>query len=338
MKKSAVLMFGLVLLIGMSWATVVSMPDILKPENIVIDKGLILITEFPHVYIYSLDDFRLINKIGKQGEGPKEFAQYVRIQKDPESPDAIVVGSHMKMTYFTTQGEYIEEKRAKGSGGNVYKPFGKKYVSYGFFQDQESKTVFGTIDLYDGDLKKITEIYKEEAPLQQGREINALGTWGAWFRIFADKIFITGKKDGVVLVFDNNGKMLYEIAHEYERLKVTQKDKDRYHHYFKTDPQFKQFYDLMKDQIRFPDHFPAIRGMDVVDGKVYVNGYLRPDGTTEFTVFDIGGTVLKEKIYLNLPEATARDLYPYTIHEDHIYQLVDNDEIEEWELRITAIK
>lgn len=338
MKKILLLFFLLAFAAGLQLAKVVPMPDLLKPENIVIDKGLILVTEFPHVYLYSLDDFRLIKKLGKAGEGPREFSNYIRVQKDPKNQDLIVVGSHMKMSYFTTEGEFKKEIRAKGSAGNVYKPFGKKYVSYGFFQDQEAKTVYQTIELYDENLKKIKEIYREEAALQQGREINALGTWGAWFRLSEDRIFVTGEQDGVILVYDEKGEKLFDISHDFEKIRVTQKDKDRYHNYFKTDPQTRHLYDNIKPLIVFPDYFPRIRGMDVVDNRIYVNGYLRSDGTTEFTIFDLGGNLLKEKIRLNLPEATARDLYPYTIHDEKIYQLVDNDQTEQWELRITEMK
>ena len=74
--------------------------------------------------------------------------------------------------------------------------------------------------------------------------------------------------------------------------------------------------------------------MDVTDGKVYVNGYLRRDGTTEFTLFDLKGKLLKDKIYLTLPEISARDLYPYTINGGKLYQVVDNDDTEVWELHI----
>ena len=338
MKKITFASFFLVFLAIALQSNVVPMPELMKPENIVIDKDLILITEFPHVYIFSLKDFKLIKKIGKQGEGPREFAGYVRIQKDPEYPDRVVVGSHMKMTYFSTDGNYIEEKRAKGSAGNVYKPFGKNYVSYGFYQDQDTKTAYQTIDLYNANLKKIKRIYQQENVFQQGREINALGTWGAWFRIYEDKIFVTGEKDGAVLVYNDKGDKLYEITHEYDKMKVTQKDRDRYHNFFKTDPQTRQFYDNFKDLLVFPAYFPSIRGMDVVDGKVYINSYLREDGTTDFTIFDIGGNLLKEHVMLTLPEATARDLYPYTIYDDNLFQLVDNPETEEWELRIIPIK
>jgi hypothetical protein len=71
-----------------------------------------------------------------------------------------------------------------------------------------------------------------------------------------------------------------------------------------------------------------------VDDKIYVNGYRRVSGFTEFTVFDLDGKLLKEKIFLNLPEASARDLYPYTIQEGKLFQLVDNEETEEWSLHI----
>jgi len=47
--------------------------DLFRPELIRVDQNQIYITEGPRVYIYSLDDFKLIGKFGAKGEGPQEF-------------------------------------------------------------------------------------------------------------------------------------------------------------------------------------------------------------------------------------------------------------------------
>jgi len=187
-------------------------------------------------------------------------------------------------------------------------------------------------------LKKIKEIYRQKNSFQQGRKIYALGTSGAWFRLFHNKIFITGEKDGYVFVYDDNGDNLFSIECKAKRLKVTEKDKARYHYYYKTDPRTKQFYEAFKSNLIFPDYFPKIRGLDIVDNKIYVNGYLRADGKTEFIIYDLKGKLLKENIVLLLPERDLMGLYPYTISNGKLFQVVDNEATEEWELHIHTIE
>ena len=337
MKKYLILAIVFVMMIPSVYAAekIVEMSRLKRPATIIVDGGQILIAEFPTVYVYSQEDYSFLTSFGKEGDGPREFSQYIRIQKDPENPDKIVVGSHMKMSYFTREGKFISEKRPRTAGlAVVYKPFGEQFVSYGNYQDSETKTNYQTVVLYDKDMKKIKEVYKEKNVFQQGRKINALRTWGAWFRLYDDRIFITGEKEGYVLLYDRDGNFKREIKCDLRSLKVRDGDKARYHEFFRTDPQTKNFYDAFKQQIDFPSDFPVIRGMDVVDDKLYVNGYPGPDGRTEFAIYDLDGKLIKNKIYLPLPEATARDLYPYTIKDNKLYQLVDNDDEEVWELHI----
>ncbi len=341
MKKYLIVLFIITLLVPFIYSVekIVQMSRLSKPATIVVDGGQILIAEFPKVYVYSQKDYSFITSFGKQGDGPREFSQYVRIQKDPENLDKIVVGSHMKMSYFTRDGKFISEKRPKTSGVvSVYKPFGDKFVSYGQYQDQKTKTNYQTIILYDKDMKKIKHIYEEKATFQQGRKINVLRTWGAWFRIWNGQIFVTGEKEGYVLIYDENGNLKKELKCELGELKVRDSDKKRYHEFLSTDPQFKRFYENIKQLVDFPSVFPIVRGMDVVDDKLYVNGYPNPDGRTEFAIYDLNGKLIKNRIFLPIPEATARDLYPYTIKDDKLYQLVDNDDEEVWELHIHDLK
>lgn len=341
MKKYLVVLFTLTLLSSFiaGVENVVKLTEINKPGNIVVDGGQILISEFPVVYVYSQKDFRFITKFGKSGEGPREFNQYIRIQKDPENPDKIVIGSHLKISYYSRDGKFISEKRPKGAGfANVYKPFGKNFVSYGGYQDKEKKINYATVELYDSNMKKIKQVYKEPQFFQQGRKLNPLRTWGAWFRLYKDQIFITGEKEGYVMIYDYNGDKSGEIKVVLDKLNVRGSDEKRYHEFFRTDPQMRNFYEQFKQQIEFPSSFPVIRGMDVVDDKLYVNGYQNPDGKTEFAVYDLKGNLLKSKVYLIIPEATARDLYPYTIKDGKVYQLVDDVDEEIWELRIHDLK
>lgn len=341
MKKYLIVLFTITLFSPLihGGEKIVELSELNKPATIIVDGGQILIAEFPRIYVYSQKDFSFITSFGKQGDGPREFSQYTRIQKDPENPDKIIIGSHMKMSYFTRDGKFISEKRPKTGGlGNVYKPFGDKYVSYSGFQDKEKKIVYQSIVLYDSNLKKIREIYREPQFFQPGKKLNPLRTWGAWFRLFEDKIFVTGEKEGYVMIFNSKGYLEKELKCGLKKLKVRDSDIKRYHEFFRTDPQTKNFYDAVKAQFQFPPVFPIIRGMDVVDDKLYVNGYPGPDGKTEFEVYDLNWKLIKSNVYLQIPEATARDLYPYTINDGKLYQLVDDVDEEVWELHIHDLK
>ncbi|MCP5105464.1 MAG: hypothetical protein GY950_18905, partial [bacterium] len=53
---------------------VIPLPELMKPEHpLYFDKTQMYVIEGTSIYIYSLTDFKLVKKFGKQGEGPKEF-------------------------------------------------------------------------------------------------------------------------------------------------------------------------------------------------------------------------------------------------------------------------
>lgn len=316
---------------------VVPLPEIQKPENIIVDQNQILITEFPHVYIYSLKDLKLIKKFGKSGEGPREFFNYVRIQFDPKNPQYICVGSHMKMSYFTRTGEFVKETRSKtSSAANVYKPVGKNYAAYGI--QQIDKTVYSTINLHDQNLKKIKELVRWESVFQQGRSLNPTDTdlSGGQFRIFNNKIFFMHREDGRIEIFNQNGDKLQTVNYEYERVPVTQKDRDGIDEHFKTDPRFRRFYDIFKTQVKYPGHWPSTIDHLMTDNKLCVLTNKKDGGRSEFIIFDMNGKLLK-RVMVPLKFANLRETYPFTINYGKLFQLADNEDTEEWELHIHSI-
>ena len=73
MKKTGLFLLILFITTFAFTGVVKTFPDLMRPGRIMVDKDKLYILEFPHIYIYSLDDFRLIKKFGRQGEGPQEF-------------------------------------------------------------------------------------------------------------------------------------------------------------------------------------------------------------------------------------------------------------------------
>ena len=87
----------------------------------------------------------------------------------------------------------------------------------------------------------------------------------------------------------------------------------------------------MKDKIKFPRYFPGVQHFTVADKKVYVLTFRQKNGQNEFIIFDIKGKFLK-KAAAPVKEKDPEHLSPFTIKDGKFYQLVENEEEENWEL------
>jgi hypothetical protein len=87
----------------------------------------------------------------------------------------------------------------------------------------------------------------------------------------------------------------------------------------------------------FPDYFPVIRYLYISSDKIYVQTYKKENGKNEFFILNINGQLIKI-VYLSIVKMYGDSFsYPFTVYNGNLYQLVDNDNLEEWELHITAI-
>ncbi len=312
-------------------------PDLLKPKTIEVDKEQIYITDGATVYIYSKKDFSLVKKFGRKGEGPQEFTiippnVLLRVMLQP---DHILVNSMGKVSFFTKKGEYIKEiKHSIALGTGILFPMENQYAAFDFAQ--EDKKFFLTPNIYDSHLKKVKEIMRIEVPLR-GQRYKALEK-ALFMQATRDKIYISAEKDFVIDVFDKTGKKLFSIHQKYELLKFTDTHKEEILNYYKTHPDFKQYYEVIKNFIQFPDEFQAIRNFFASDQKLYVQTFLIKDGKTEFYIFGSNGKFLK-KVWLPIAITLPLEQFQlFTIYNDKLYQLIENEDEEEWELHITEIK
>lgn len=341
MKKCVILVVFAVISSLLLHGKIIPLPGIQKAETVIIDQNQLLITEFPHVYIYSLKDFKLVKKIGKSGEGPAEFSTVVRVQPDPGQPDKIVVNSRMKVSYFTRKGDFIKEIRSKSNANtNNYKPMGNDiFAAYGFRQDKQ-RVLYVTVSFFDAHLKKIKEVFAWKGVMQFGQaRVNPTDSdlAGGEFKIFDKKLFVLIREEGTVKIFDINGKLLQTIDYNYKRRDITQQDRDRFLEFYKNSKKYRAVYQRFGQQFKFPSKFPATRELSVNDDKIYVLTNIEKDGKSEFIIFDLKGKFLKQALVPYVFE-NPRDPYPYAIHNGSIYQLVDNEDTEEWELHINEIK
>ena len=318
---------------------IVPFPDLAIPQEIIIDQNQIFITEFPQVYIYSLNDFKLITKFGRAGEGPQEFFQFVRVRINPDSPEYILVGSQMRMSFFTREGKFFKEIRLEVNtrGRRIFEPLGKRYAMYGSYE--ENKIMYRTVDLYDETLNnKIKQVTMWKLILQQTRPINFTDRdlQGGEFTTYDKKIFVLLREKGDVDVFDDDGKKLFSINYDYERVPVTKEDEMEIRNFFQKTPGRRQFYESVKQQLFFPTYFPVARQLTIADNKIYVLTNKKEKGKSEFVIFDIKGKFLK-KIMVPFKNMDPHESYPFTIFDGKIFQFMENEKTEKWELQINEI-
>jgi hypothetical protein len=310
------------------------LPELTDPHAIMVDRDEIIVEDFPKIWIYSLKDFKLKHSFGKQGEGPGEFLQrsgYVRLNISVRK-DLIFVESSGRLTFFSRRGEYMRQLNSAASG-YLFKPLvNGKLVAHKNIVSKN--TLYKTLNLFNGsDLKLEKQFFRIKHGIQPGKVIVV---FDKVLRSFADDryIYVVSGFDFNIEVFDFEGRPVSKISpKDYQPPGISEKDKEEAHAYLKT---ALSSYPLIKDRLRFPEHFLAIRNIVLDDQLLYVTTYCRTDQGLECFVFHRNGNG-HQKIFLPVARDNVLREYPYDIDEGILYQLVENQSQESWELHIRKI-
>lgn len=299
-------------------------PQHSKPELIKVGKNLICINEDAVVYLYDLNDFKLIKKFGRKGEGPGEFSTSMIINILEEK---IMIESRGKLSFYSLKGDLIKEIRRLPKYRRL-KILEDRYVaSSGIL----SKEVYHNVaKILDTDFNELKTFYHDEAMYHQQKQgTNYATTWD--FDVSEKKCFIVGSSDFKIDVFNKNGDSLYTISPYYKRVKFPQEFIDAWFKRVKR-RRGMNFYNYAKKKVRWPEFFPAIRDLIVDDGHVYVMTYQRKQGKSEFFIFNLEGKLVKKTFVPLQDYDDGVALFPYSIKNNFLYQLIDNEDTEEWEL------
>ncbi len=311
---------------------VATFPDLLKPTGLVIDDNNIYITENTTIYIYSLKDFKLIKKFGKSGEGPQEFNRFVTITP---LKDKLLINSMSKISYYTKNGEYIKEIKTKGGFSFLYQPLGDKYIGRGV--SAKDNTRYVSINLYDKDLNKISTLINQEDDNQFGKGVLKILNTTLSYTTFNNKLYLVNGSDFEIKIFDSSAKEVMLIKRDYKKRKFTEEDKQMVFDEIKSSPQQRQFLEAIKKIAVFPKEWPAIASVFERDNVIYVSTFKSKDKTKyEFLLFDANGKFI-HSMYIPLKFQTALRPYPMSIKNGKLYQLIENEDEEEWELHESFI-
>jgi hypothetical protein len=309
---------------------IVSLPDIFEPSSIVVDSNQIYIVEGTTIHIYSLEDFTLKKKFGRKGEGPQEFKD--DIWGIEVKPDYILVNSLNKVSFFTRDGDFLNEKiNPTVLGGSMFKPVGNQFVGYSI--ERENKTFYVVYSIFDFKLKKSKELYRMKWMVQPGRKRKLFETF--WYGTLDNKIIIAREDGFTIDVFNSTGEKMFSIDQKYKNLKFTDFHKKKFLDFWKSS--YPETYEIRKTRTEFPKYFPAIKTCLIADKKIHVQTYKEKDKKTEFFIFDIDGKLLN-KILIPIVRKNPREDYPYWIYNQKLYQLVYDLDKYVWELHITEVE
>ncbi len=332
-KFFLILIVSLLLLTGtVSGELVMTFSDLARPTRIMVDEDRLYIVEFPHIYIYSIENRKLVKKIGNRGEGPMEFMGGLNLLP---YDDHIIINSQGKITYWTKTGEFIKEVKCPFANG--VEPCEDVFVGFGFKRGNDKVPFnYQTIDVYDKNFKKLREVDRKKTAFQN-RGLTFYSQNYFFYIMENNKIVVTGHDGFLINVFDKNGKKLFEIKRDYVKKKVGEADKQRVHEFFKTNPRTRNFYEANKHLLKFADYFPAIQVFQPFGDKLFVSTFNEKDGKTEFIIFDKNGKFV-DQVWLPIIRRDVQSYLPYTVSNNLLYRLVENEVEEEWELHIDQIK
>jgi hypothetical protein len=344
-KKMVLTIFVFVISLSYLWTTnhsqkVAVLREVVKPDMMLVKNNKLYVLEKTSIFIYSLKEFHLLKKFGRQGEGPGEFI--ARPFGPPMTlsfhADYLLVNSNNRMSYFTLDGEYVKEE--KSPPNTVFYRVKQGYLGIGAAA-AENNRAYICFRLFDMNFQNPKMLYQSEISVGQGIEfllpMNSLNN----YPIYKGNIFfVAGRKGFVIDCLDHTGKKLYSIEKKHdEKVKVTETYKKSTLNWFQKHPTFKQIFPQIRSSIIFKDYFPAVKSFSVDNDLLYVITNKTRNELWECIVMNLKGKELK-RVFVPLPESEPYTYYPllYSIEKGKFYALMENEDDETWELHMKTIK
>lgn len=316
---------------------VTTLSRLVNPHKLIVSADRVIVEDFPRVYIYSAKDYKLRFFFGKEGEGPGEYfprSGYRRLNITVRE-DFIFVESRGRLSFFNGDGAFLREINS-AAAGYLFQPLGKD--TYIALKDVGGSggVLYKTVNLYEPDLKIRKEIFRTKHGSQEGKSIVMFDGALRYF-VCGGYIYIVNDFDFLVRVFDRSGNFVRTIRREdYRFLEITEAHKKRTREYLKRHlPNYPQ----IRHRLKFPAGFPAVRQIECDNREIYITTFRRkgaPSGGVECFIFDLEGTFLR-RVFLPLVEESVIREYPYDIYNGKVYQLIENEETEHWDLHISDI-
>ena len=341
MKSFCTFMILILILAPVYSKQIYLLPEVVKPFRINVDENHVFIGDGAIIYVYSKKDAKLLHKFGKAGEGPREFRLFPEFSPELDiQKNGILVNSLGKISLFSKTGDFKWEKK---SPGYVLEHFNRLWNDkiVGQRVERDADTRYLVVKFYSKDFGQEREIYRHTYYLQRGKH-NPIqrGLYISNFYIYDGQVFVGGAIDsGTIHVYDQNGKRVREIKPPFDNVPFTEKDKQGWIDSYMSNDEYKQLYERRKKWFDYPEYFPLFQNFIVTDNRIYLQTYKRNEkqSTNEVFIVDLTGKLIK-RVWVPLVEFWDFSPNPYAIKSGNIFQVVENDNTEEWELHVIQIE
>lgn len=304
--------------------------DIERPILMEVGKNNIYVIDGFEIKVFSKKTKKLIQKIGKKGEGPGEF----RNTPIPQLlEDKIVVYSAGKLSLFKYDGYFINDIKIHTKAYWVKRVADEKYI--GFKIVSEPDEFYITYNILDNEFKVVKEFYRGQFVLHKNRTKDLFET--TFFDTQNGKIIYAHNKGFKVDVLDKDGTLIAKIRRDEKEVPFTNNDRKKIVDFIKTHPDYKNFYKIWEKMTIFPKKYPAILTCRVTGNKIYIITYLQKKQKSECFIYDLKGNFVKRTFIPLKSDSPLMISYPFDIYEGTLFQLIDNLETETWSLHSTSL-
>lgn len=301
-------------------------------------------------------DVEFVRKFGKKGEGPQEFKLnqfradvHIFYKKNPGGGRGeLVVNSVGRLSFFDLQGNFLDEKKVNPF--YILAPH-KKDLYVGIASNRGKNQGWLSLNIFNSKFEKVKELHATDKTISTDLysslllDFITLPCESFVFREYDNKIFFPVEhKNGLAIKrVDSCGKLIDSYNIPYNKIKVPDSYKKNIRNWFKNRSPFKNVWPRIKDSVRFNSYFPALKNMFVDNNNIYIITYKKDEwGNNEFLVLDMKKAGEKRKIelktfFMELPEEEPFNPACYTIKNNHLYSLHENEDIEMWELQIESL-
>jgi len=307
------------------------LPEVMKPDQFLLSGNRMYIGEKHRVYILSLPDVKLVQTIGKPGEGPGEFklGHGINNLTIDVVDGKLAIGSIGKLSLFTLAGKFLEEFKVPAFSHFI--PIKGGYISSTSVAKGEDLPVQGIV-LFDREMKRKKILLETTLFTGMGADI-PVPKPSHKFLVYGNNIYVSGDRESIAIeVFDLEGNRRSRISYPAKRNRITQEYIRKLKNYYKTSPDWKNYWDYLKQYLSFPDYFPAVRDFLIDRDLIYVQTFEVENQRIKWLVFDLNGNLKKEARLPVIHFHTDRSPL-HGIRQGTYYYLEENIEEEAWELK-----
>jgi hypothetical protein len=255
---------------------------------------------------------KLLRTFGRKGQGPGEFNGPGGIKVMPDGVLVVYDVLSRRFTYLTLNGKFLKTVSVNKLPMGSVRIDSRGFV-YQYKRDRGYKMVMELIK-YDPDLNPIMKFHSFEKT-RKPRVRNPFPE-GYYFDVSKDDnmIWILSTTYDMHVV-DPNGKTIKRIVKDYDPVKITDSDKDR----FRKKESSREF--RIRFQYEFPEYYPVVSGIYIDDqDRIYTKTSKKDGkGSIYYDVFDPIGRYIS---VFSLPENEQ----VYVIKNNKLYCIIRENE------------